>query len=281
MAGVGRPGRAFLRKNQVAVAAAVFLMLMLAAAVLAPWVEPYPAGQQNMAQTFQPPGRGHLLGTDELGRDVLSRIITGGRISFTVGIVTVAFASMVGTALGLIASWFGGWVDQVIMRVSDVFLAFPQLILAMAVAFVLHPGLPSTVAAVAVTSWPVYARLIRSSVITVREREFVEAAVAAGESDSRVVLRHVLPNSLAPIIVRATIDLGLSILIAANLSFLGFGIQPPTPEWGAMVSGGRNYVMSAWWVATFPGLAILLTVLATNLLGDAMLDYLDPRLRKT
>lgn len=276
----GSRGRRFLSKNRYVLVSGGFLVLMIAAAILAPWVTPYPAGQQNVDQAFRPPGRGHLLGTDELGRDVLSRIIHGGRISFTVGLLTVSFACVVGTGVGLAAGWSGGLVDQILMRVSDIFLAFPQLILAMAVAAVLRPGLVSTVVAVAATAWPVYARLVRSVVLSLRQREYVEAAIAAGEKDVRIVWRHILPNSLAPIIVRATLDVGMSILIAANLSFLGFGIQPPTPEWGAMVSGGRNYIMSAWWIVTFPGLTILFTVLASNLMGDALRDFLDPRLRK-
>lgn len=280
MAGSGRPGRSFLRRNPGAIVAGVFFILIVAAAIAAPVVAPYPASLQDVVRAFQAPTRGHLLGTDELGRDVLSRIIYGGRISFVVGITTVAFACATGTTIGMIAGWFRGHIDNVLMRVSDIFLAFPQLILAMAVAAVLRPGLVSTIIAVAATSWPVYARLARSVVLSLRQREFVEAAVAAGETDPIIVLRHVLPNGLAPIIVRATLDVGMSILVAANLSFLGFGIQPPTPEWGAMVSGGRNYIMSAWWVATFPGLAILVTVLAINLLGDALRDFLDPRLKK-
>lgn len=276
----GRLGRRFWTRRWSVLLAGAFLLLMVASAGLAPWVAPYPPHEQNVAQAFRAPGRGHLLGTDELGRDVLSRILHGGRISFTVGLVTVSFASTVGTGVGLVSGWVGGALDQLLMRVADVFLAFPQLVLAMAVAAVLRPGLVSTVVAVAATAWPVYARLVRSVVLSVREREFVEAARALGEPSLKVLWRHVLPNSLAPIIVRATMDVGMSILIAANLSFLGFGVQPPAPEWGAMVSGGRNYILSAWWVATFPGLAILLTVLACNLLGDMLRDSLDPRLRK-
>ncbi|HHY95201.1 MAG TPA: ABC transporter permease, partial [Firmicutes bacterium] len=246
----------------------------------APWLAPYPPQEQHVAQAFRAPGVGHLLGTDELGRDVLSRIIYGGRISFTVGLVTVGFACTVGTSVGLISGWVGGFLDQLLMRLADVFLAFPQLILAMAVAAVLRPGLVSTIVAVATTAWPVYARLVRSVMLSIREREFVEAARAVGESSLRVLWKHALPNSLAPIIVRATLDVGMFILVAANLSFLGFGIQPPAAEWGAMVSGGRNYILNAWWVATFPGLAILLTVLACNLLGDVLRDSLDPRLKR-
>lgn len=270
----------FWARKWSALLAGAFLLVMVASACLAPWVAPYPPHQQNVAQAFRAPGREHLLGTDELGRDVLSRIVHGGRISFTVGLITVSFASTVGTGAGLVSGWVGGAVDQLLMRAADVFLAFPQLVLAMAVAAVMRPGLLSTVVAVAATAWPVYARLVRSVVLSVREREFVEAARALGEPSLKVLWRHVFPNSVAPIIVRATLDVGMAILIAANLSFLGFGIQPPAPEWGAMVSGGRNYILNAWWVATFPGLAILLTVLACNLLGDTLRDSLDPRLRK-
>ncbi|MDI3317254.1 MAG: ABC transporter permease [Bacillota bacterium] len=254
----------------------VYVFLALAAGVLAP----YGPTEQDLAVRLAPPGPAHLLGTDSLGRDILSRILFGARIDLVIAVTVVAATALVGSAVGLLAGYAGGWVDEVLMRVTDMFLAFPSLILAMAIAAVLGPSLPNTLVAIAAVSWPAYARLMRGQVLALREALYVEAARSLGASPGRIVLRHLLPNALGPVLVQATLDMGGVIVTAAGLSFIGFGAQPPTPEWGLMVSDGRRTIMEQWWVATFPGLAILLLVLGFNLVGDGLRDVLDPRWRR-
>jgi peptide/nickel transport system permease protein len=219
------------------------------------------------------------LGLDNLGRDILSRTIAGTRISLGIGLVVLCIAGVFGTIFGLVAGYFGGRVDEVMMRITDMFLAFPALILAMAFAALLGPNLVNTMIAISFVRWTMYARLVRGEVLRLRETEFVESARSLGSSHFRILFRHILPNALAPVIVRATMDMGAVILTAAGLSFIGFGAQPPTAEWGVMVSDGRQFIMTQWWVSTFPGLAILIVVLGFNLLGDGLRDVLDPRLR--
>jgi peptide/nickel transport system permease protein len=221
----------------------------------------------------------HPLGTDHLGRDILSRILHGGRISLGVGLASVGLAALIGVSLGLLAGFNGGRTDAVIMRVVDVFLAIPYILLAMGVVFALGPSLVNVVLVMAATRWVQFARIVRADVLSIREREFVSGARARGNRAARVLLRHVLPNALTPIIVVATLELAFMIIYESALSFLGLGVQPPTPTWGWMLADGRNYVATAWWLATFPGLAIMATVLAVNLLGDWLRDTLDPRLR--
>ena len=235
---------------------------------------------QTLSVRLLPPSPAHWLGTDQLGRDLLSRLIFGARISLTVGVVVVAIAGLVGTLVGLIAGYWGGMVSELLMRLTDIFFAFPSLILAMAIAGALGPSLTNVMIAIAAVSWPVYARLVRGQVLTLRQREFIEAARSVGASTPRILLQHILPNALSPILVQASFDMGNAILSAAGLSFIGFGAQPPTPEWGVMISEGRQYISTQFWLSAFPGLAILLVVTAFNLVGDGVRDILDPRLRR-
>jgi len=255
------------------------------AAVLAPQIAPWDPARQMLLKRLRPPmweARGlreHPLGTDHLGRDILSRILYGGRISLGVGLSAVTLSCLVGVTLGLLAGFHGGRTDAFIMRVVDVFLAIPYILLAMGVVFALGASLLNVILVMALTRWVQFARIVRADVLSIREREFVSGARARGNRSTRLLLRHVLPNALTPIIVVATLELAFMIIYESALSFLGLGVQPPTPTWGWMLSDGRNYVATAWWLATFPGLAIMLTVLAVNLLGDWLRDTLDPRLK--
>ena len=261
------------------------LLCMGGAAVFAPQIAPWDPARQMLMKRLRPPmweARGlreHPLGTDHLGRDILSRILYGGRISLGVGLSAVSLSCLIGVTLGLLAGFHGGRTDAFIMRVVDVFLAIPYILLAMGVVFALGPSLLNVILVMAVTRWVQFARIVRADVLSIREREFVSGARARGSRSLRLLLRHVLPNALTPIIVVATLELAFMIIYESALAFLGLGVQPPTPTWGWMLSDGRNYVATAWWLATFPGLAIMLTVLAVNLLGDWLRDTLDPRLK--
>ena len=263
----------------------VVLLLMGGAALAAPQISPWDPGRQMLVKRLRPPMwqerglREHPLGTDHLGRDILSRILYGGRISLGVGLSAVTLSGLIGVTLGLLAGFHGGRTDAFIMRVVDVFLAIPYILLAMGVVFALGPSLLNVILVMAVTRWVQFARIVRADVLSIREREFVSGARARGNRSVRLLLKHVLPNALTPIIVVATLELAFMIIYESALSFLGLGVQPPTPTWGWMLSDGRNYVATAWWLATFPGLAIMLTVLAVNLLGDWLRDTLDPRLK--
>lgn len=249
-------------------------------AMTAPFLAPYPALAQNIGGALAPPSRSHWLGTDVVGRDMLSRILYGARISMPVGLVSVALAVVLGTAIGSIAGFRGGLTDESLMRATDIMLAFPTVIMAMVITAALGPGIRDAVIAIMVAWWPFYARLVRSLVLSVREREYVDAARALGASPARALIRHVLPNVIAPIVVVATLDVGQAILAFASLSFLGLGPPPQTPEWGLMIATGRNY-LSQWWIGTFPGLALLTLVLSFNIIGDGVRDIIDPRLRRT
>jgi peptide/nickel transport system permease protein len=273
-----RARRALLR-SPLAVVGLALILIFAASAVLAPYLAPFGPIDQVLSQRLKPPSPAHWLGTDQLGRDLLSRLLFGARISLTVGLVVVGSAGIFGTLIGLIAGYVSGSVDEVLMRVTDVFFAFPPLILAMAIAGALGPGLNNAMVAIAVVTWPVYARLVRGQVLSLRQREFVEAARSIGASTPRILWRHLLPNTLAPILVQASFDMGGAVLAAAGLSFIGFGAQPPTPEWGVMISEGRKFISTQLWLSLFPGLAILFTVAAYNLIGDGLRDALDPRLR--
>ena len=261
------------------------LLCIGGAAVLAPQIAPWDPARQMLLKRLRPPmweARGlreHPLGTDHLGRDILSRILYGGRISLGVGLSAVTLSCLIGVTLGLLAGFHGGRTDAFIMRVVDVFLAIPYILLAMGVVFALGASLLNVILVMALTRWVQFARIVRADVLSIREREFVSGARARGNRSTRLLLRHVLPNALTPIIVVATLELAFMIIYESALSFLGLGVQPPTPTWGWMLSDGRNYVATAWWLATFPGLAIMLTVLAVNLLGDWLRDTLDPRLK--
>jgi peptide/nickel transport system permease protein len=252
----------------------LFLFLAVFGELLAPH-DPYAADITN--SKLLGPSLSHPMGTDELGRDVLSRIMTGTRISVQVALIVLGVAVTFGTIVGLIAGYWGGWVDEVLMRLTDMFLAFPALILAVAIAASLGRNLRNTMIALATVFWPWYARLVRAQVLSIKEREFVQAAHSIGLTRSRIMLRHILPNAASVIIIQLTLDVGFAILATSSLSFIGLGAQPPSPEWGTMMSTARNYFRDAWWYMAFPGLALSLTVLAFNLLGDGLQDALDPR----
>ncbi|MDL1896869.1 ABC transporter permease [Anaerolineae bacterium CFX7] len=266
-------------RSPLTMAGLVIITVFVILALLAPLLAPYEPQQQKLSQRLKPPTTEHFLGTDQLGRDMWSRLLWGARISLTIGLVVVLAAGIFGTTLGLISGYAGGIVDEALMRLTDIFFSFPALILAMAIAGALGPNLVNTMIAIAVVTWPVYARLARAQVLSLREREFIQAAIAIGVPTPRVLWRHLLPNSLAPLLVQASFDMGAAILAAAGLSFIGFGAQPPTPEWGVMISEGRKYVGTQPWLSLFPALAILMTVAAFNLIGDGLRDALDPRLR--
>ena len=269
----------FALRQPAVLAGAVVLVLFLLAALLAPVLSPADPQAQNVLEGLRPPSAAHLFGTDKLGRDLLSRILYGARISLFVGVVVVLLSSVVGTLLGVLAGYLGGWVDEALMRITDIFFAFPALILAMAIAGALGPSLQNALIAISAVTWPVYARLLRGQVLALREREFVLAARIVGVPEWQIILRHLLPNMLAPLLVQASFDMGGAITSVAGLSFIGFGAQPPTPEWGVMISEARTYMATAWWMGTFPALSIMLVVGGFNLLGDGLRDLLDPRLR--
>jgi len=270
-----RAARRFLRDPGALIGLVLVVSLVLLA-VLAPLLAGDPLAQ-NLSQRLRAPNATYLFGTDQLGRDVFARTLYGSRISLAIGFLVVALSLVVGAAVGLLAGVLGGFWDNVLMRVTDIFLAFPALILAMAISAALGPSLTNVMIAVAAVSWPNYARLTRAQVLSIRGLEFVDAARSLGASGGRIAWRHLLPNSLSPLLVQASFDVGGAILTAAGLGFIGFGAQPPTPEWGAMVSETRNFIAEAPWASTAPALAILLTVLAFNLLGDGLRDVLDPR----
>ena len=257
----------------------VILAVLAAMAVAAPWLSPRDPIRTAAREALQPPGGRFVLGSDQFGRDVASRVFHGARISLLVGVISVSIAVGLGAPLGLVSGYYGGRLDALIMRVMDVMLAFPGILLALAIVSVLSPGLGNVMIAVGLSAVPGYARLVRATVLSAREHLYVEAARALGGRDGGILVRDILPNVIAPLIVTATLGLGGAILSAAALSFLGLGSQPPQPEWGRMLSEGRDYLREAWWISTFPGLAIMLTVLAMNLLGDGLRDVLDPRLK--
>ncbi len=267
-----------LLRNRTAKAGFAIVSLTITIALFAPLIASHDYMKANLREIAQPPSLRHPLGTDELGRDILSRIIHGSRLSLTLGVVSVGIGLLGGVPLGAIGAYWGGWVDLVIMRFIDILLAFPAILLAIAIVSILGPGLYNAMIAVGIAQLPIYARLIRGLILSIREKEFVEAARALGASDLRIITRHIIPNSLAPIIVQSTLNVATAILSAAALGFLGLGAQPPTPEWGTMLSRGRLYLRVAPHITTFPGLAIVLTVLGFNLLGDGLRDALDPRM---
>ncbi len=270
-----------LRRNRGAMAGLLLLVVLVMVAGVADWLAPFDPIKVSTGPSLQAPKPPFLLGTDLLGRDILSRLVHGARISLRVGLVAVGIAAVLGTVLGLLAGYYGRWADLVIMRVIDLLLAFPNVLLALAIIAILGPSIFNLMIAVGISATPAYARLVRGTVLSAKENVYVEAAVAVGCRDGLILRRHILPNVLAPIIVLATLGMAGAILTGAALSFLGLGVQPPTPEWGTMLSDGRNYMRKAWWITTFPGVAIMVTVLAINMLGDGLRDALDPRLRST
>jgi peptide/nickel transport system permease protein len=254
---------------------------LVAAAILAPWIAPYDPIEVTMDKALGPPSRQHIMGTDRFGRDVFSRIVFGARVSLSVGIIATGIATICGVLLGLFAGYLGGTVDLVIMRIIDFLLAFPGLVLALMVIAVLGPNLQNLMIAVGIRHIPSFARVVRGSVLSTKENLYVEAARAIGCSTPRVTFRHVFPNVLAPVIVLTSLDIGDAIIVGAGLSFIGMGAQPPTPEWGVMLSSGRAFIRSAWWLTVYPGLAIMISVLAVNLVGDGVREAFDPRRRPT
>lgn len=264
-------------ENRLNLIGLAFVSLVVLAAVLAPELAPFGPTEQDLFNRLQPPSMEHPMGTDQLGRDIFSRLLFGARISLRIAITVVAITLTIGTAVGVVAGYVGGWVDETLMRLVDVLLAFPGILLALVIAGILGPSLTNIMIALAVVGWTQYARIIRGSVLSVKEEEYIKSAQLMGVSNVRIITRHVIPNVVTPVIVLATMDMAYVILGTAGLSFLGLGAQPPTPEWGTMLASGRNYVDTAWWVVNFPGLAIMITVLGFNLLGDGLRDVLDPR----
>ncbi len=267
-------------RDPLSLASTIVIVLFILMAIFAYQVAPYPAegaGKTNVDNTMLAPSSAHIFGADRLGRDMLSRVIMGARPALIVPIGVVFLAVLIGAPLGAIAGYKGGWIDEVIMRITDLFLAFPSLLLAMAITSALGRGLQNAAIALIVSWWPWYTRLVRGVTISLRQRYFVEAAKAVGVRDSVIILRHILPNTLSPILVQVTVDLGTVIIAMGGLAFLGLGTQPPYPDWGLMVSQGREFILKQWWISTFPGVAIFIVVLAFNLLGDTLRDIFDPR----
>ena len=275
------------RLSPLVVGSWLILLGLVATALLSPYVAPHNPIRERLIDRLLPPAWAehgewrYLLGTDHLGRDLVSRIIYGSRVSLVVGFAAVAIGGALGIALGVAAGFLGGRADEIIMAVADMQLAFPTILLAIAIIAVLGPSFSNLVIVIGISGWVTYARIARGQVLSVREREFVEAIRAQGGSQWRIVWRHILPNILSPLIVVATLDLARTIILESTLSFLGLGIQPPTPSWGGMLSDGREYLLSAWWIATFPGVALMLTALSFNRLGDWARDLTDPHLRRT
>jgi peptide/nickel transport system permease protein len=278
-----RPLRRQLRRlwrNPLSAAGLVLSVALVLVAVAAPLIATHDPLELDPANRLGPPTAEHWLGTDDAGRDVFSRVIHGTRSSFLAALGILGLATLIGSAIGLAAGWFGGWVDEVLMRVTDMFLAFPALVLAMGMAAALGPSLLNAVFATAIVWWPWYARLVRGQALHLKHEAFVEAARVAGATGLRIATRHILRNCWTPITVQMSLDLGYAILTLSGLSFIGLGAQPPTPEWGSMVSIGRDYFLDEWWLVTFPGVAIFLSVMAFNLLGDGLQEALSPRLQR-
>lgn len=268
-----------LCRNPLSLLGMLIMLLLVLTGLFAPVLAPYDPIGIAPAQRLQPPSRDHLLGTDELGRDVLSRIIMGSRISLEIGITIVFLSAFIGIMIGVLSGYFGGLVDHALMRLTDIFISLPTLILAIAMTAALGPSLPHAVLAMVMVWWPIYARLMRSEVLAIKEKEYIKAMQVMGANPFRIIVFHVLPNAMDSVTVRASIDFGNAIMFCASLSFIGLGAQPPTPEWGAMVTAGRDYLRDAWWLITFSGLAIFITVMGFNLLGDGIRDFLDPRIK--
>lgn len=268
-----------LAKNKLAMAGLIVILLLILIAVLAPVIAPYNYATQDLKATYAAPSKEHLLGTDKLGRDILSRLIYGTRQSLKIGMLSVAIASVRGTILGSIAGFYGGKADNILMRLLDIYQSIPAMLLSIALAASLGPGINNAIIAIGISTIPAYARIIRASIMTVREKEFIEAAIAINASDYRIIIKHVLPNAISPLIVEITMNIGNSILAAATLSFIGLGAQPPSPEWGAMLVEGRNYMRDYGHLVIYPGICIMVSVLSFNMLGDGLRDALDPRLK--
>ena len=268
-----------LRKNKLAVVALFVLVVMVLIAILAPVLAPYPYTKQNAKLSNAPPSREHLLGNDKLGRDILSRLIYGARQSLQMGVIAIAIAATIGILIGSVAGFYGGWVDNLFMRLLDIYQAIPMFLLCVALAAVMGPSLRNAIIALGIAIVPGFARMMRASVLTVREKEYVEAARAINKNDAIIILKHIMPNAIGPLIVQITMGVGSCILSGAALSFIGLGAQPPIPEWGAMISDARNTMRQYPTHAIYPGVCIMICVLSCNLLGDGLRDALDPRLK--
>jgi len=271
-----------LSRSPLSVIGFALVAIFLVIALIGPLIITHPEdikGAVHMDQKLRPPCSSHPFGTDEVGGDIYSRVIMGTRLSLQIGLIIIFVAMGIGVPLGIIAGYVGGWVNEIIMRVTDIFLSVPGLLLALAIVGALGPGIKNAMLALSIVWWPGYVRLVQGKTLSLREESFVEAAKSIGASRFRIIFNHILPNCTSPIIVKASMDMGMAILFAANLGFIGVGAQPPVPEWGAMISVGRNYLPDRWWMATFPGMAILITVLGFNLLGDGLRDVLDPQSR--
>ncbi|MCW3978507.1 MAG: ABC transporter permease [Candidatus Bathyarchaeota archaeon] len=269
-----------LLRNPISAAGTVGVVFLFCVMVFAPYIATNDPLEIHLSDKFLPPSSAHLFGTDHLGRDIFSRVVMGSRISLTIGFITLIESAVVGTVIGLFAGYKGGAIDSVMMRITDIFLAFPSIILALAVAAALGRGLTSVMVALGVTWWPLYARLIRGQTLSIRREQYIEAARLSGAGVLRIMYRHILPNCIAPLMVQVSMDVGFTILAAAGMGFLGIGAQPPSPDWGLMCATGSRYLLQQWWLSTFPGLAIFLSVISFNLLGDGLRDILDPRLRR-
>lgn len=270
-----------LRQNKAAMVGLFIIVVFIFVGLFAPLVAPHDPLQQAIDIRKSPPlTSGHLLGTDDLGRDLFSRIIFGARISMVIGVVSVGIALTVGTLVGVVSGYYGGWLDKIVMRLIDIMLAFPYVLLTIVVVAVLGPSLVNAMIAIGISQVPRYVRLVRASVLAEKEADYVKAERSLGTSDLELMFRSILPNCLAPLIVQSTLGVGEAILSSAALSFLGLGAQPPAPEWGLMIASSREFITSAWWIVTFPGLATLVAVLGFNLFGDGLRDILDPRLRE-
>jgi len=276
---LGRSWRVFtaLMRNPLAVVGALIILVLIAMAVFAPWIAPYSPIGQDLANRLMPPSAEHFMGTDELGRDIYSRVVYGARITLLIVTMVAVIAAPIGLIVGAVSGYFGGWTDRILMGLTDIFLSMPKLILALAFVAALGPGIENAIIAIAITAWPVYARIARAETITFRDSEFIAAVRLQGASSARVILRHVLPLCASSTIIRVTLDMAGIILTAAGLGFLGLGAQPPLPEWGAMISRGRTFILDQWWVATMPGFAIILVSLGFCFLGDGLRDVLDPK----
>lgn len=269
----------YFKKNRLAVGGMAMIVITFLIAASASFLSPYDPGQTNVALKLKPPSLQHFLGTDQLGRDVFSRMLFGSRVSLSVGFVAVAISICIGILVGAIAGYYSGWMDSLLMRFVDIMLCFPSFFLILTVVALLGPSLFKVMVVIGITSWMGTSRFVRAEFLSLRERDFTQAAKALGVKDYRIIFRHILPNALAPVFVTATLDVATAILVEAGLSFLGFGVQPPASSWGNILTEGRTYIFDAWWLTVFPGLAILLTVLSFNLLGEGLRDALDPRLR--
>jgi peptide/nickel transport system permease protein len=268
-----------LKRNRMAMTGLALVLALFVVSIFAHWLAPYDPNSIDLKQVLMPPSAQHWLGTDTLGRDVLSRIIYGSRVSLKVGFVAVGLATLIGLVVGALAGYYGGWVDAALMRLVDLMLCFPAFFLILAVIAVLEPSIWNIMAVIGLTSWMGVARLVRAEFLSLREREFVTAARALGASDFRLIMRHMLPNALAPVMVSATLGVAGAILTESALSFLGLGVQPPTPSWGNILTAGKDNIEIAWWLSVFPGLAILITVMSYNLLGEGIREAIDPRLK--